>query len=78
MPRVGLELGVEQIAKILEALSRQELETLELLLQPELAAELRQRRQEAKTELEEGKTLSKAELYQIYGVARLRLREVGN
>ena len=56
MPRVELELGVEQIARILEALSQPELETLELLLQPEIAAELRQRRQEARTELEEGKT----------------------
>lgn len=63
MPRVELELGVEQIARILEALSKQELETLELLLQPELAAELSQRRQEARTELEEGKTLSEAELF---------------
>jgi hypothetical protein len=63
MPKLELELGVEQIAKMLEALSEQELETLELLLQPELAGELRQRRQEAKTELEEGKTLSKAELF---------------
>ena len=63
MPKVELELGVEQIAKMLEALSEQELETLELLLQLELAGELRQRRQEAKTELEEGKTLSKAELF---------------
>ncbi len=63
MPRVELELGVEQIARILEALSEQELETLELLLQPELAAELSQRRQEARTELEEGKTLSEAELF---------------
>ena len=63
MPKIELELGVEQIARILEALSQQELETLELLLQPELAAKLRQRRQEARTELEEGKTLSKAELF---------------
>ncbi|MFO7772823.1 MAG: hypothetical protein R6V59_02605 [Dehalococcoidia bacterium] len=63
MPRVELELEVKQIARILEALSQQELETLELLLQPELGAELRQRRQEARTELEEGKTLSKAELF---------------
>ena len=63
MPRVELESGVEQIARILEALSEQELETLELLLQPELAAELRQRRQAARTELEEGKTLSGAELF---------------
>jgi hypothetical protein len=62
MPRIELELGVEQIVKILEALSQQELETLELLVQPELAAELRQRRQEARTELEKGKALSKAEL----------------
>lgn len=63
MPKVELELRVEQIAKMLEALSPQELETLELLLQPELASELKQRRQEAKTELEEGKTLSTAELF---------------
>jgi len=63
MPRVELELGVEQIARILEALSEQELETLELLLQPELAAELSQRRQEARKELEEGKTLSEGELF---------------
>jgi len=63
MPRVELELGVEQIARLLEALSQGELETLELLMQPELAAELRQRRQEARTELAEGKTLSEAELF---------------
>ncbi|MHC1578882.1 MAG: hypothetical protein ACXQTH_04010 [Dehalococcoidia bacterium] len=63
MPKVELELEVEQIARILEALSQQELETLELLLQPRLAAELKQRRQEARTELEKGKTLSKAELF---------------
>ena len=63
MPRVELELEVEQIARILVTLNEQELETLELLLQPELAAELRQRRQEARTELEEGRTLSVAELF---------------
>ena len=63
MPKVELELEVEQIARILEALSQQELETLEVLLQPRLAAELKQRRQEARTELEKGKTLSKAELF---------------
>ena len=63
MPKVELELEVEQIARILEALSQQELETLELLLQPKLAAEVRQRRQAARTELEQGRTLSKAELF---------------
>jgi len=63
MPRVELELVVEQIAKMLQALSLQELETLEFLLQPELAAELKQRRREARAELKEGKALSKAELF---------------
>lgn len=63
MPRVELDLDVEQIARILETLSQQDLETLELLLQPQLAAELRQRRQEARTELKEGRTLSEAELF---------------
>ena len=63
MPKIELELEVEQIARILAALSQEELETLELLLQPALAAELRQRRQEARTELEEGRTLSEAELF---------------
>lgn len=63
MPKVELELRVEQIAKMLESLSPQELETLELLLQPELAAELKQRRREARTELKEGKALSKEELF---------------
>jgi len=63
MPRVELELEVEQIARILVTLSEQELETLELLLQPELTAELRQRRQEARTEVKEDRTLSVAELF---------------
>jgi len=63
MPRIELELEVKQIARILETLSEQELETLELLLQPELSAELRRRRQEAGMELAEGTTMSKAELF---------------
>ncbi len=63
MPKVELELGIEQIAKTLESLSPQELETLELLLQPELTAKLKQRRREARTELKEGKALSKAKLF---------------
>lgn len=63
MPKIELQLEVEQIARMLEALSEEELETLELILQPELTAELRQRRQQARTELQEGRTLSKAELF---------------
>jgi hypothetical protein len=63
MPKVELELGIEQIAKILEGLSPGELETLEILLNPELRDELKKRRQEAKLEFEQGKTLSKDELF---------------
>jgi len=56
-------VNLERLAHIMEGLSPAELETLEFLLQPELAIELKQRRQEAKTELKEGKTLSKVELF---------------
>ena len=41
MPKVELELELEQVARILEGLSPSELETLELLLNPELKAELK-------------------------------------
>jgi hypothetical protein len=63
MPKVELELEIEQIAKILRELSPGELETLELLLNPELRAELKERREKGKLELKEGKTLSKTELF---------------
>ena len=63
MPKVELELEIEQIAKILEGLNPGELETLEILLNPELRDELKRRREEAKVEFEQGKTLSKDELF---------------
>jgi hypothetical protein len=63
MPKIELELELEQIAKILDELSPDELETLELLLNSELRAELKERREKGKTELKEGKTLSKTELF---------------
>jgi hypothetical protein len=63
MPKIELQLEVEQIARMLEALSEEELETLELMLQPELTAELRRRRQDARTELQQGRTLSTTELF---------------
>ena len=63
MPKVELELEIEQIAKILEGLNPGELETLEILLNPELSGELKRRREEAKVEFEQGKTLSKDELF---------------
>lgn len=63
MPKVELELEIEQIAKILERLSPGELETLEILLNPELRDELKRRRDEARTEFKQGKMLSKDELF---------------
>jgi hypothetical protein len=63
MPKIQVELEIEQIAKILEGISSGELETLEILLRPELRDELRKRREEARIEFEQGKTLSKDELF---------------
>ena len=63
MPKVELELELEQVARILEVLSPSELETLELLLNPELRTNLKGRWESARTELKKGKTLSKAELF---------------
>ena len=56
-------VNLERLAHLLKGLSPAELETLEFLLQPELATELKQRRRKAKVELKEGKTLSKVELF---------------
>ena len=63
MPKVELELGIEQIAKNLEELSPGELETLEILLNPDLMDELKKRREEARIEFEQGKALSKDDLF---------------
>ncbi|MCD6318338.1 hypothetical protein J7M02_04665 [Candidatus Aerophobetes bacterium] len=63
MPKVELQVGIEQIAKVLKRLSPGELETLEILLNPELRDKLKKRREEAKIEFEQGKTLSKEELF---------------
>ena len=63
MPKVELELGIEQIAKNLEELSPGELETLEILLNLDLMDELKKRREEARIEFEQGKALSKDDLF---------------
>ncbi|MBT9160781.1 MAG: hypothetical protein AAGB97_08215 [Dehalococcoidia bacterium] len=63
MPKVEFDLEIEQIAKMLEGVSPGELETLEILLNPELRDELKKRRGEARIEFEQGKTLSKDELF---------------
>lgn len=58
MPKVEIDLKLEQLARALNALSPGELETLELLLNPELGEELKRRRREAR-----GETLSEDELF---------------
>lgn len=60
MPKV--EVNLDQLAKALEEMSPADLETLEILLNPELSAELNDRWTNAKKELKEGNTLSKGEL----------------
>lgn len=61
MPKV--EIGLEQLAKALEELSPGDLETLEIMLSPNLRSALRDRWAEAKSERREGKTLSKGDLF---------------
>lgn len=61
MPKVEVEL--EQLAQALRTLSPGELETLELLLDPELSEELIHRRQDGRNALTHGETLSEAELF---------------
>jgi len=63
MPKVEVELKLEQLAQALKALSPEELESLELLLTPELTEELQRRRREAQEELAQGKALSEEELF---------------
>jgi len=63
MPKVEIKLDLEQLAQALNALSPGELETLELLLTPELKKELQRRRREAHEELAQGKALSEDELF---------------
>jgi len=61
MPKVEVEL--EQLAHALQTLSPGELETLELLLNPELTDELKHRRQDGRNALAHGEALSEAELF---------------
>lgn len=63
IPKVEINLKLEQLAQALNALSPGELETLELLLNPELGEELRRRRRKAHEALARGETLSEDELF---------------
>ena len=64
MPKVEIELDLEQLAQAIRSLSPGELETLELILDPELrGGELRRRREQAREELAQGRALSEKELF---------------
>jgi len=64
MPKVEIELDLEQLAQAIRSLSPGELETLELMLDPELRErELRRRREQAREELAQGRALSEKELF---------------
>lgn len=63
MPKLELELEIEQIATLLKNLSQSDMETLEILLNPELAQEIKNRQSQARIELGEGKSLSSKELF---------------
>ncbi len=58
-----VEVELEQLAQALRTLSSGELETLELLLNPELTDELKRRQQEGREALAHGETLSEKELF---------------
>ncbi len=63
MPKLEVELSLTEIVELLEKLSPGELETLEIMLNPKLKADLKARWKNAREELETGRTLSKKELF---------------
>lgn len=58
-----LEVNLAQIAKTIHSLSEDEIETLEIMLNPELKEEIKERWQRGKKDLLEGKAISKEELF---------------
>ncbi len=65
MPRIKVELNLEELAQALKQLTPGERETLAILLNPKLKAELKSRWQRARAELKAGKTLSEEELFSL-------------
>lgn len=63
MPRVEVELELEEIAKAIKRLTPGDRETLAILLNPKLQAELKSRWKKARAELNAGETLSVEELF---------------
>ncbi|MGQ9628436.1 MAG: hypothetical protein ACUVV0_16220 [Anaerolineae bacterium] len=58
-----LEAALEQLARAIEQLAPDELETLSILIDPELKQELLRRREQARREMAEGKLLSVEEAF---------------
>ena len=63
MPKIEVELKLEEIAQALKQLTPGERETLVILLDPKLKAELKSRWTKARVALKSGKTLSEEELF---------------
>jgi hypothetical protein len=63
MPKVEVEMDLSQLAEALAKLTPAELETLEIMLNSRLKAQLKRRWRIAKAELQQGKTLSQEELF---------------
>lgn len=63
MPKVEVELDLQQLARILVSLESKDLETLEILMDKELSEELLKRKALAEQEREEGKLLTLEDLF---------------
>ncbi|MBU0701251.1 hypothetical protein KKE26_08185 [bacterium] len=64
MPAVTVDLPLERIAQTLQTLTSGEIETLEIMFNPELKTQLKQRWKMGKKEFEEGKTITTQELFE--------------
>ena len=63
MPKLAIDVELEELAEVLNQLDPEELESLELLLDSELGSELQRRREQGRSDLEQGTTLSEDELF---------------
>jgi hypothetical protein len=63
MPKVEVEMDLSELAEALAKLTPAELETLEIMLNSRLKAQLKRRWRIANAELQQGKTLSQEELF---------------
>ncbi|MEW6102625.1 MAG: hypothetical protein AB1630_02210 [bacterium] len=62
MPTIKVPL--EEVAHILQRLTSGEIETLEIMLTPNLSKEIKERWQDAKKELSKARTITKEDLFE--------------